>query len=190
MIYVIDNYDSFVYNIVQHFGKLGAEVVVRRNDETTIEQIERAAPRGLVISPGPSSPSNAGISSKAVEYFAGKTPILGVCLGHQCIGEVFGGKIRRAIRPMHGKLSTILHDGRGLFAGVPPATEVVRYHSLVVDRESVPDSLEISAMATDGEVMGLRHRRYQVEGVQFHPESIFSPHGFKILENFLELSRS
>jgi anthranilate synthase/aminodeoxychorismate synthase-like glutamine amidotransferase len=184
MICVIDNYDSFVYNIVQALAILGAEHVVCRNDQVSLAELERTQPTGLVISPGPGAPAEAGISKAAIGHFAGRIPILGVCLGHQCIGEYFGARVRRARRPMHGKLSTIFHDGRGLMTRVPAGMEVVRYHSLVLDHDSLPDELEVTALAADGEIMGVRHRRFPIESVQFHPESIFTHDGVVILENF------
>lgn len=188
MLLMIDNYDSFTYNIVQYFGQLGEEVQVFRNDRITPEEIERLAPKRLVVSPGPCSPEEAGISVAAIRHFAGKIPILGVCLGHQAIGAAFGGKIVRSATLMHGKTSPIHHDGRGLFAGLPNPFNATRYHSLVVERSSFPDCLEMTAWVEDGEIMGLRHRDLPVWGVQFHPESILTQGGMDILRNFLEIS--
>ncbi len=185
-ILIIDNYDSFTYNLVQYFGELGAEVDVRRNDRITIEEIRRMAPRALVISPGPCDPDKAGISLAAVRALAGELPILGVCLGHQCIGQAFGGRIVAARRLMHGKTSRIRHDGRGVFRGLPQDFEATRYHSLVVAEDSVPAVLEVSARSEDGEIMGLRHRELPIEGVQFHPESILTAEGKRLLANFLD----
>jgi anthranilate synthase component II len=182
---LIDNYDSFVYNLVQELGELGAEPVVRRNDAVGLEDIAAMGPDAIVISPGPGRPASAGISMAVVERFAGEVPILGVCLGHQCIGEVFGGAIVPAPTLMHGKTSQISHDGKGVFAGLPDPFVATRYHSLVVDPRSVPDTLEVSATADGEVVMGLRHRRFPVEGVQFHPESVLTASGPRLLENFL-----
>jgi anthranilate synthase/aminodeoxychorismate synthase-like glutamine amidotransferase len=181
---LIDNYDSFVYNLVQELGELGAEPEVRRNDAVALDEIAAMGPDAIVISPGPGRPASAGVSMAVIERFAGEIPILGVCLGHQCIGEVFGGEIVAAPTLMHGKTSNVAHDGRGLFAGLPNPFVATRYHSLVVDPASVPDTLEVSATA-DGVVMGLRHRTLAVEGVQFHPESVLTASGPKLLENFL-----
>lgn len=191
MLLMIDNYDSFTYNVVQYLGELKADVKVFRNDEISIEEIERLAPEKLVISPGPCTPNEAGISVAALEYFAGKLPILGICLGHQSIGQVFGGKVVRARQVMHGKTSPIYHSGEGVFAGLANPFEATRYHSLVVEKESLPDCLEVTAWTEheDGsfdEIMGLRHREYAIEGVQFHPESILTAHGHDLLQNFLE----
>ena len=191
MLLMIDNYDSFTYNLVQYFGELGAQVKVYRNDEITLEQIERLAPEHLVISPGPCSPAEAGISVPAIKALAGKLPILGVCLGHQSIGQAFGGKVVRAREIMHGKTSPIRHLGKGVFAGLPDRYQATRYHSLVVDKNSLPDVLEVTAWTEneDGsieEIMGLRHRQFPVEGVQFHPESILTEHGHALLRNFLQ----
>ena len=187
MILVIDNYDSFAYNLVQYLGELGQEPVVYRNDAITIEQIEAMAPSHIIISPGPCTPLEAGISNDVVRYFRGKIPILGVCLGHQCIGYVYGGLIKRAPVPMHGKTSLIFHDGETVFRGLPSPLVGGRYHSLVIDAETVPASLEVSARTEDGVIMGVRNRRDMVEGVQFHPESILTPSGHDILSNFLSL---
>ncbi len=187
MILVIDNYDSFTYNLVQFLGELGAAPAACRNDAITIEQIERLAPSHLVISPGPCTPLEAGISNDVIRHFRGKIPILGVCLGHQCIGYVYGGLIKRADLPMHGKESLVFHDGQTIFQGVESPLTGGRYHSLVIDPASVPASLEISAKTEDGVIMGVRNRQDCVEGVQFHPESIMTPDGHHLLENFLRL---
>lgn len=191
---MIDNYDSFTYNIVQYLQELGAEVLVHRNDQITLEQIEEIAPDRLVISPGPCTPNEAGISMSAIKHFAGKLPILGVCLGHQSMGQVFGGKVVRARQVMHGKTSPIYHEGKGVFTGLPSPFTATRYHSLVVEKESLPDCFEITAWTQrdDGsmdEIMGLRHKTLDVEGVQFHPESILTEHGHAMLKNFLEGTR-
>lgn len=188
MLLMIDNYDSFTYNIVQYFGELGAQVTVWRNDETSLAAIEALAPDRLVISPGPSSPAEAGISVPAIRHFAGKLPILGVCLGHQSIGVAFGGTIVRAQQQMHGKTSVITTTQQGVFAGLPARFTVNRYHSLSIERASLPPELEITAWTDDGEIMGIRHRRLPIEGVQFHPESILTEHGHAMLRNFMELS--
>jgi para-aminobenzoate synthetase component 2 len=186
MLFVLDNYDSFTYNLVQYLGELGAEPVVRRNDEVTAEEIERELrPAKILISPGPGAPRDAGVTLEVVRRFAGRVPLLGVCLGHQAIGEAFGGRVVRAPAPVHGKPAEIEHDGRTIFAGLSQRFRAGRYHSLVVERESVPDCLEISATTPDGLVMGLRHREFAVEGVQFHPESIITDEGKKLLANFL-----
>jgi anthranilate synthase component 2 len=182
---MIDNYDSFTYNLVQYFGELGAAIEVFRNDEITIGQIEAIAPTHLVVSPGPCSPAEAGISVAAIRHFAGKLPVLGVCLGHQSIGAAFGGRIIRAQQLMHGKTSVIHTTQQGVFAGLPQAYTVNRYHSLAIDRATLPAELEVTAWTEDGEIMGVRHRSLQVEGVQFHPESILSEHGHPLLKNFL-----
>ena len=187
MILVIDNYDSFTYNLVQYFGELGADPLVRRNDEITIEEIGKLAPERICISPGPCSPNEAGISNEVIRKLAGKYPILGVCLGHQCMGHVFGGEVVRAGRLMHGKTSPILHDGKDLFQGLPNPFEATRYHSLLVKRETFPDCLEITAETAEGEIMGLRHKELPLWGVQFHPESILTTHGKELLANFLKL---
>jgi anthranilate synthase/aminodeoxychorismate synthase-like glutamine amidotransferase len=188
MILVIDNYDSFTYNLVQYLGELGQEPAAYRNDAITLEQIEDMAPSHIIISPGPCTPLEAGISNDVIRYFRGRIPILGVCLGHQCIGYVYGGLIKRAALPMHGKESLIYHDGETVFRGLPSPLVGGRYHSLVIDTESVPAALEISAKTGDGVIMGVRNRRDAVEGVQFHPESIMTPEGHNILSNFLGLS--
>jgi len=187
MILMIDNYDSFTYNLVQYLGELGAEVIVFRNDKITIPEIERLNPEKIVISPGPCTPKEAGISVEVIKHFAGKIPILGVCLGHQSIGVAFGGRIVRAKNLMHGKTSLIFHDGKTIFEGIPNPFEATRYHSLVIEKESLPEELVISAWTEDGEIMGVRHKRYIIEGVQFHPESILTRHGHDILRNFLRL---
>jgi anthranilate synthase component 2 len=185
MLLMIDNYDSFTYNLVQYFGELGQEVKVYRNDQITVDEIDKLAPDHIVISPGPCTPNQAGVSIDAIKAFAGKQPILGVCLGHQSIGQAFGGKIVHARQLMHGKTSMVHHNGEGVFKGLPSPFEATRYHSLVVERESLPDCLEITAWTDDGEIMGLRHKEFAVEGVQFHPESILSEHGHDLLRNFL-----
>ncbi|HEX7395183.1 MAG TPA: aminodeoxychorismate/anthranilate synthase component II [Anaerolineaceae bacterium] len=189
MLILIDNYDSFTYNLVQYFGELGAEVRVFRNDQVTLEELEAMQPDQLVISPGPGDPADGGISNVAILHFTGKIPILGVCLGHQCLGAVFGGTIARAPRLMHGKTSLITHNGRDLFQGIPSPFEAMRYHSLVVCGP-VPSELEITATTADGEIMGLKHRQYPTFGVQFHPESILTAHGKQLLKNFLDVSNS
>jgi anthranilate synthase component 2 len=187
MLLLIDNYDSFTYNLVQYFGELGADVHVHRNDAITLEQIAAWEPSLIVISPGPCTPNDAGISVPLIRRFAGRIPILGVCLGHQAIGQAFGGHIVRAGRVMHGKVSPVDHDGRGVFAGLPSPFSVTRYHSLVIDAGTMPDCLEVTATAADdGEVMGVRHKEFAVEGVQFHPEAILTEHGHALLRNFLE----
>jgi len=183
---MIDNYDSFTYNLVQYFGELGAKVKVFRNDEITLEQIEMMKPDLLVISPGPCSPAEAGISVPAIKAFAGRIPLLGVCLGHQSIGAAFGGKVVHAKRLMHGKTSPVHHLDQGVFKGLPNPLVSTRYHSLAVERESLPDCLEVTAWTDDGEIMGLRHKTLDVEGVQFHPESILTQHGHDLLRNFLQ----
>jgi anthranilate synthase component 2 len=186
MILVIDNYDSFTYNLVQYLGELGAEVRVLRNDEAGVEDIERMRPQRIVISPGPGTPDDAGVSLELIARLADRVPILGVCLGHQAIGQAFGGRVVRARQVMHGKVSRVRHDGRGVFAGVPDDFVATRYHSLVVERASLPPALEASAQSEDGEIMGLRHRELPVEGVQFHPEALLTEHGHRMLENFLK----
>jgi len=187
MLLVIDNYDSFTYNIVQYLGELGADLMVRRNDEITVEEIAGLNPERIVISPGPCTPNEAGISTEVIRAFGAKIPLLGVCLGHQCIGHVFGGDVVRAGRLMHGKISPILHNGKGVFAGLPNPFEATRYHSLLVKRETLPDCLEITAETAEKEIMGLRHRELPIFGVQFHPESILTKEGKKLLSNFLTL---
>ena len=183
---VIDNYDSFVYNLVQYLGELGATPLVHRHDEVTIEQIVEANPDAILISPGPGRPEDAGVSNEVIERLAGRVPILGVCLGHQCIGQVFGGEVVRAPVVMHGKTSLVHHDGSGVLAGLPDPFEATRYHSLVVDAASVPGVLEVTATTDDGTVMALRHRELPVEGVQFHPESILTSCGHQLMANFLD----
>jgi len=185
-ILMIDNYDSFTYNLVQYLGELGAEVVVRRNDEITLEEIEALHPDGIVVSPGPCTPNEAGVSVATIEKFRGTIPILGVCLGHQAIGAALGGAIVRAERIMHGKTSPIHHDGRGVFRGLSNPFDATRYHSLVIERASMPAELEVSAWTAEGEVMGVRHRSLPLEGVQFHPESILTLEGKQLLRNFLD----
>jgi para-aminobenzoate synthetase component II len=187
MLLVIDNYDSFTYNLVQYLGELGERIEVRRNDEVTVEQIEAMKPDRILISPGPGTPTDAGIAMKVIEKFAGKHPILGVCLGHQAIGQVFGGRVVRASQLFHGKSSQVQHDGKTIFDGLENPFPAGRYHSLIVERETLPDELEISATTPNGTIMGLRHRRLKIEGVQFHPESIMTTAGKKLLANFLRL---
>jgi anthranilate synthase/aminodeoxychorismate synthase-like glutamine amidotransferase len=186
MILVIDNYDSFTYNLVQELGEMGAELDVRRNDRTSIKEIEQLSPDRIIISPGPCTPLEAGLSNEIIKHFTGNIPILGVCLGHQCIGHVMGGIVERAPNVMHGKTSLIYHDGKGIFRGLSNPFTATRYHSLIVRRSSVPDTLEVSAWTEDGTVMGLRHRKYALEGVQFHPESFLTIEGPRMLRNFLE----
>ena len=187
LVLVIDNYDSFVYNLVQYLGELGAEPLVYRHDEATLEQMVALEPSAVLVSPGPGRPEDAGVSNAAIIEFGQRgVPVLGVCLGHQCIGQVYGAKVVRAAQVMHGKTSPIRHSGVGLFAGLPSPFEATRYHSLVVERSSVPDCLEVTAETDDGVVMGLRHRRLPVEGVQFHPESILTEGGHRLLQNFLD----
>ena len=188
MILMIDNYDSFTYNLVQYLGELGADVVVHRNDKITLKEIEQLDPERIVISPGPCTPEKAGISIETVSYFAGKVPLLGVCLGHQSIARAFGGKIIKARKLMHGKTSMVKHDGRNLFSGLSNPFEATRYHSLVLDKNTVPDGFEITATSDDGEIMGIRHKKMFVEGVQFHPESILTTSGKGLLKNFIEMS--
>ncbi len=187
MILVIDNYDSFTYNLVQYLGELGAKPEVRRNDQTTVEEIERLAPERIVISPGPKTPSEAGICLDVIHRFSRRLPILGVCLGHQAIGQAFGGQVVRAPEIMHGKTSLISHDGKTIFTGLPNPFPATRYHSLIVERSDLPDCLEISASASSGLIMGLRHKQMKVEGVQFHPESVLTQAGKQLLANFLKL---
>jgi anthranilate synthase component 2 len=186
MILVLDNYDSFTYNLVQYLGELGAAAKVVRNDELGVDEVAALKPERIVISPGPCTPNEAGISLELIRRLAGRVPILGVCLGHQAIGQAFGGKVVRARQVMHGKVSRIHHDGRGVFAGLPQDFTATRYHSLAVERASLPPALEESAQSEDGEIMGLRHRALPVEGVQFHPEALLTEHGRKLLENFLK----
>ena len=190
MILMIDNYDSFTYNLVQYLGELGERLTVTRNDAITVQAVKRLSPSSIVISPGPGRPSDAGISNELIKVFAGKIPILGVCLGHQCIGEVFGGDIVRAKRPMHGKTSKIHHESKGVFHHLPNPFEATRYHSLIVKRETLPKTLEITAWTEDREIMGLRHREFPIYGVQFHPESILTSSGKDLLKNFLSLAKA
>ena len=185
MLLMIDNYDSFTYNLVQYLGELGQDVHTVRNDAITLDEIERLAPERIVISPGPCTPNEAGISVPLLRHFAGRLPILGVCLGHQAIGAAFGGRIVRARELMHGKTSLIEHTGKGVFEGLPSPFTVIRYHSLAIERASLPDCLEVTATTADGEIMGVRHRELPIEGVQFHPESILTEHGHALLRNFL-----
>jgi anthranilate synthase/aminodeoxychorismate synthase-like glutamine amidotransferase len=188
MLLVIDNYDSFTYNLVQYLGELGAEMEVRRNDQVSIEEIEsKLKPEKILISPGPGTPDDAGISLAVLEKFGERIPILGVCLGHQAIGQIFGGRVVRAPEPVHGKPVEICHDGQTIFAGIKENFQAARYHSLIVARESLPDCLEVSATSPDGLIMGLRHKNYTIEGVQFHPESILTSEGKKLLQNFLNI---
>ncbi len=186
MIIMIDNYDSFTYNLVQYLGELGEELQVYRNDKITLEELEALAPDHIMISPGPCTPDDAGITLKVIEHFAGRIPLFGVCLGHQAMGQVFGGKVIRAERLMHGKTSPIYHDQKTIFEGIPSPYTATRYHSLIVEKESLPDCLEISAWTEEGEIMGLRHKELAVEGVQFHPESIITDHGKQLLKNFIK----
>lgn len=187
MLLVIDNYDSFTYNLVQYFGELGAELLVKRNDEITLAEIDALKPERICISPGPCTPKEAGISCDVIREFGPRIPLLGVCLGHQAIGYVYGGDVVRAGRLMHGKTSPILHDGKGIFAGLPSPFEATRYHSLLVKKETFPAALEISAETAEGEIMGLRHREFPIHGVQFHPESILTLEGKRLLQNFLSV---
>ena len=187
MLLVIDNYDSFTYNLVQYLGELGAEIQVRRNDQTTVEEIERLAPDRIVISPGPKTPTEAGICLELIQKLGGRQPILGVCLGHQAIGQAFGGRVVRAPEIMHGKTSPIIHDGRTVFAGLSNPFTATRYHSLIVERESLPACFDVSATSPDGLIMGLRHKKLRIEGVQFHPESVLTDAGKQLLANFLRL---
>lgn len=188
MLLMIDNYDSFTYNLVQYFGQLGEQVAVYRNDRITLEEIEKLAPERIVVSPGPCTPLEAGISVPAIRQFAGRIPILGVCLGHQAIGAAFGGNVVRSGYLMHGKTSPIHHDGKGLFKGLPNPFEATRYHSLIVERSTLPECLEITAWVKEGEIMGMQHKELPLWGVQFHPESILTVNGMDILRNFLEMS--
>jgi para-aminobenzoate synthetase component II len=186
MIFMIDNYDSFTYNLVQYLGEFGQQLLVKRNDEVTVDEIERLKPNYIMISPGPCSPNEAGISMEAIRYFAGKVPVFGVCLGHQSIAQVFHGEVVQAERLMHGKTSLIFHDGKTIFKDLPNPFPATRYHSLIVKRETLPDDLEVSAWTEDGEIMALRHKYLPVEGVQFHPESIMTTAGKQLLRNFLD----
>jgi len=187
MLLMIDNYDSFTYNLVQYLGELGQDVRVYRNDQVTVQEIQELVPERIVISPGPCTPNEAGVSVDTIKQFGGKIPILGVCLGHQSIGQAYGGRIVRARQLMHGKTSMIHHLGQGVFRGLPDPFEATRYHSLVIERESLPECLEITAWTEDDEIMGVRHKEFPVEGVQFHPESILTQHGHKLLSNFLKM---
>jgi anthranilate synthase/aminodeoxychorismate synthase-like glutamine amidotransferase len=191
MVFVLDNYDSFTYNLVQYLGELGVEVVVRRNDQITVEELEKLHPERILLSPGPCTPEEAGITINVVKYFAGKVPVLGVCLGHQAIGAAFGGKVIRAPHLMHGKTSEVRHDDKTIFSGLPSPMTATRYHSLIVEESSLPAELEVSAYTTERDgtktIMGLRHRQFPVEGVQFHPESVLTNSGKKLIENFLGL---
>ena len=190
VVFVLDNYDSFTYNLVQYLGELGQQVEVRRNDQVSVAEVERLRPERIVLSPGPCTPEEAGISIELIRHFAGKAPVLGVCLGHQAVGAAFGGKIVRAKKLMHGKTSQVEHDGKTIFRGLPSPLTATRYHSLVVEPGSLPEELEVSARAADPEesvIMGLRHRRFPVEGVQFHPESVLTAEGKRLIENFLKL---
>lgn len=189
MLLMIDNYDSFTFNLVQYFAELGAKIKTIRNDAIDIAGVEALAPEALIVSPGPCTPSEAGISVEAIKHFAGKLPILGVCLGHQSLGQAYGGNVIRADRLMHGKTSPITHDGKGVFENMPNPFEATRYHSLVVEESSLPDCLEISARSDTGEIMGLRHREHLIEGVQFHPESILTDHGKELCGNFLKMAK-
>jgi len=186
MLLMIDNYDSFTYNLVQYLGELGADVQVRRNDEVTVDDVVALAPQRIVVSPGPCTPNEAGITLELLARLSGKIPILGVCLGHQAIGQAFGGKVVRAHHVMHGKVSRIRHDGQGVFRGIPDDFVATRYHSLVIERTTLPDCLVATAHAEDGEIMGVRHKSLAVEGVQFHPEAMLTEHGHRLLENFLK----
>ena len=188
MLLIIDNYDSFTYNLVQYFGELGAEPVVKRNDEIGIAEIEALQPDAVVISPGPCTPKEAGISNEVIAQIGSHLPVLGVCLGHQCIGHVYGGAVVRAGRLMHGKTSPILHDGTGVFVGLPSPFEATRYHSLIIDPPTMPDALVVNAHTAEGEIMGVRHKEYPIHGVQFHPESILTRHGKDLLKNFLRIT--
>jgi len=187
MVFVLDNYDSFTYNLVQYMGELGAEMTIHRNDELSVDEVEALKPERILLSPGPCTPNEAGISIDVIRRFAGKVPILGVCLGHQAIGAAFGGDVVRAPKLMHGKTSEISHDGKTIFSGLQNPITCTRYHSLIVAEEGLPDELEITARTADGTIMGLRHKEYPVEGVQFHPESVLTQDGKKLIKNFLEL---
>jgi anthranilate synthase/aminodeoxychorismate synthase-like glutamine amidotransferase len=191
MVFVLDNYDSFTYNLVQYLGEFGAEVVVRRNDQVTVTEIEEMSPESILVSPGPCTPQEAGISIELIRHFAGKVPVLGVCLGHQALGAAFGGKVIRAKNLMHGKTSRVEHDGKTIFAGLPSPMTATRYHSLIVSEEDLPEDLEVSGWTTEKDgtrvIMGLRHKRFPVEGVQFHPESVLTTEGKSLIQNFLRL---
>jgi anthranilate synthase component 2 len=187
MVFVLDNYDSFTYNLVQYMGELGAEMTVRRNDELSVDEVEALQPERILLSPGPCTPQEAGISIDLIRRFAGKVPVLGVCLGHQAIGAAFGGKVVRALQLMHGKTSEVTHDGKTIFSGIQSPMTCTRYHSLIVSEEGLPAELEVTARTADGTIMGLRHREFPVEGVQFHPESVLTQDGKRLIRNFLEL---
>jgi anthranilate synthase component 2 len=187
MVFVLDNYDSFTYNLVQYMGELGAEMVIRRNDQLTVDEVEALEPERILLSPGPCTPHEAGISIELIRRMAGKVPILGVCLGHQAIGAAFGGDVVRAEKLMHGKTSEVTHDGKTIFAGIATPMTCTRYHSLIVSEKNLPEELEVSARTADGTIMGLRHRKHAVEGVQFHPESVLTADGKRLIQNFLEL---
>ena len=187
MVFVLDNYDSFTYNLVQYMGEMGAEMTIRRNDELSVDEVEALAPERILLSPGPCTPQEAGISIELIQRFAGKVPVLGVCLGHQAIGAAFGGNVVRAPKLMHGKTSEVEHDGRTVFTGIASPMTCTRYHSLIVSEKNLPAELEVSARTAHGTIMGLRHRNYPVEGVQFHPESVLTDDGKKLIRNFLEL---
>ncbi len=187
MVFVLDNYDSFTYNLVQYMGEMGAEMTIRRNDELSVDEVEALAPERILLSPGPCTPQEAGISIELVQRFASKVPILGVCLGHQAIGAAFGGEVVRAPKLMHGKTSEVEHDGKTVFTGIASPMTCTRYHSLIVSEKNLPAELEVSARTADGTIMGLRHRNYPVEGVQFHPESVLTDDGKRLIRNFLEL---
>ena len=187
MVFVLDNYDSFTYNLVQYMGELGAEMTIRRNDELTVDEVEALNPERILLSPGPCTPQEAGISIELIQRFAGRVPILGVCLGHQAIGAAFGGDVVRAPKLMHGKTSEVEHDGKTIFTGVASPMTCTRYHSLIVSDKNLPEELEVSARTSDGTIMGLRHCNYPVEGVQFHPESVLTSDGKRLIKNFLEL---
>lgn len=187
MVFVLDNYDSFTYNLVQYMGELGAEMVIRRNDELSVDEVEALGPERILLSPGPCTPQEAGISIDLIRRMAGKVPVLGVCLGHQAIGAAFGGDVVRAAKLMHGKTSEVEHDGKTVFAGIASPMTCTRYHSLIVSEKNLPEELEVSARTADGTIMGLRHRKYAVEGVQFHPESVLTADGKRLIQNFLEL---
>jgi anthranilate synthase component 2 len=187
MVFILDNYDSFTYNLVQYMGELGAEMVIRRNDELSVDEVEALGPERILLSPGPCTPQEAGISIELIRRMAGKVPVLGVCLGHQAIGAAFGGEVVRAKKLMHGKTSEVEHDGKTVFAGIASPMTCTRYHSLIVSEKNLPEELEVSARTSDGTIMGLRHRKYAIEGVQFHPESVLTADGKRLVQNFLEL---
>jgi anthranilate synthase/aminodeoxychorismate synthase-like glutamine amidotransferase len=187
MVLIIDNYDSFTYNLVQYFGQLGCEIVVKRNDEISLDAIRALAPERICLSPGPGRPESAGVCNRVIRELGSSIPVLGVCLGHQCIGAAFGGEIEPASRLMHGKTSAVEHHGTGVFAGLKNPLDAMRYHSLIVRRESLPDCLQVTAETSEGEIMGLQHRNFPIHGVQFHPESILTPEGLRLIENFLAI---